>query len=375
MTSNLQLETRQQRLLQELARRTGRPCIDLDESTFELAPLRQLPREFAGHEGLLPLVWNGSHLWIASAHPDEAAEQGLELELATGLEVRVVLALPWQLARAQRQAYDAYERYEQVWRGPQGPRELRLALVPPDGISRPPDAPAPQPPHSAPLPDAARRVAFEDLARKSGERRARRTAAGGKSTLEVIMDDLKLTLAGAQPLAPLPANRRVLLVSANSQLAATVHEVLANRGVDVVRAESVEAAQRFLSGDLGVDVVLVDIRLPSDGAAGLCSWVRGSAEHCSQKILLLGRRFRRPHVAMKARALLGVDDAMSTDSLQTQLNQRVRAMLDGPRRRPTEPKPRPPEQPRIARALLWLRKLMVRCGALRAEQRRGPWGR
>lgn len=92
-----------------LAEQIDIPFFDLEEYFIDPAVVALLPEPLCERYRVIPLMKNGERLIVAMMDPTNAGAIS-EIELVTGLEVKVVVATPTQIHEALDQAFDDIAR-------------------------------------------------------------------------------------------------------------------------------------------------------------------------------------------------------------------------------------------------------------------------
>jgi hypothetical protein len=104
------------RLAGVLAEHHGVPGVDLSRCIVDLSLLDLVPRLVAEHDNILPLSDEGGRLHLAMSSPHDERVLS-EVRFVTGREVSPYVCVLIAAKAAIRQAYDAREQGELVWRG------------------------------------------------------------------------------------------------------------------------------------------------------------------------------------------------------------------------------------------------------------------
>ena len=138
--------------LKALSEQSGVPGIDLNQVCVKLSDLSILPKEVAVRHKLLPVLVREDRIFVAMAAPTEKKVID-ELEFVTGKHLYPYIALAGPLMRVIAAAYEARDRGEPFYVGPQCPPEiLRRAGFnvpieePPPAVAVSPSRPATPPP-------------------------------------------------------------------------------------------------------------------------------------------------------------------------------------------------------------------------------------
>lgn len=113
--------------LRALSEQKGVPGLDLAQIVILLEHLAFVPREVAERGMVLPVLVQDEHIFVAMANPtDQRAID--ELEFVTGRRVRAYVGLVSALLRTVRAAYDARDKGDTYYLGPNVPAEKRREL-------------------------------------------------------------------------------------------------------------------------------------------------------------------------------------------------------------------------------------------------------
>jgi DNA-binding response OmpR family regulator len=114
--------------LKALSEQFGVPGLDLSQIAIDLTHLDLVPREVAEQKHILPVLVQGDQLFVAVGDPEDQRTID-ELEFVTGRKVRPYIALRTTLENTVRRAYDAKNRGERHYFGPNVPEEIRKQVL------------------------------------------------------------------------------------------------------------------------------------------------------------------------------------------------------------------------------------------------------
>ena len=191
--------------LRALSEQHGVPGIDLTQIAILLEHLEHVPRQLAETNRILPVLVRGDRIFLATENPHEKRVVD-ELEFVTGKKVYSYIAVHSTLIRTITAAYDAKERGERHYLGPQVPADtLRQLGLPVPGEEPPPVAPAA--PEPLPVPRAPEPALVLDDTAES----ASRTSEVSTSEFGVIGEEVS-------SVATLPEELRVRAAQAASAM-------------------------------------------------------------------------------------------------------------------------------------------------------------
>lgn len=247
--------------LRNLSRQTGTPAVDLGQVVLPLAVLEHLSEEVARRLRVLPLRVDKTHLFVATASPNDQRALD-ELAFLTGRRVVAYAAPDALVSQAIIEAYAAKRRGELEWRG----RSAQTPLLTPEEA--------------------------DDLL--SGLRAdvpntpvVRQTPPGGHAALREPFSG-EYSYAGSHPLTN-PASRqrrRVLVVDDEPAIRMICRQALAVRGLEIVEAAGGLEALKVVK-EKEPDAVLLDAMLPDVHGFDICKRMKGSKRYSSLPIIMM----------------------------------------------------------------------------------------
>jgi DNA-binding response OmpR family regulator len=305
--------------LRALSEQFGVPAIDLLQITLPLTALDIVPRELAETNRVLPVLVRDDRVFLAMANPLDTKLLD-ELAFRTGRRVYAYVAMTTTLEKTIQAAYQAKDRGERVFVGPNAPAPRRSRPPPPD------DGPQTAAETTA---DQAAEESVGRSARSSvepgspgvllddsaTERAAAATmeeqdfGALGDEVSEVIRltDEQKaIADAAAASVASQPAKKTVLVVDDEDDIRSLVKRVLADKGYNIVEADRGRVALRMIK-DHTPDLILLDAMLPELHGFDLARRIKGSERYGTIPIIMLSAVYRGPQIGEDLKSTYGIE--------------------------------------------------------------------
>lgn len=277
-----------------LAERHGVPGIDLSRSVLDLKNLELVPRAVAEADLILPLSTEGDRIHLAMSEPSHEKTMA-EVRFVTGREVSVYVAVNVSLVRTIREAYDARDRGEPLFRG--GAVEentARLAVARP--ILSPPEA---QPP-----------MGDDDLLVPVAEVEVEISADQGAAKEE--FDDGK---------------KRVLVVDDEPEIRLLVKKTFQGHGYHVETA--VDGADALEKAWAHVpDLILLDAMLPRLHGFEACRRLKADPRTRNVPVIMMTAIYRGWRFAQDVRESYGAEDYVEKPFRLDDLLRRAEEAID-----------------------------------------------
>lgn len=267
-------------LLKALSEQHGLPGIDLDQVVVPLANLKLIPGEIARQHLILPILVKDDRIFLAMADPNDRRVID-EIEFVTGRRVFPYVALHDDLGETIAKAYDASERGEEYYVGPNVPADYLESL----GL----DAPEAR---SEPAPGDGQGVVID------------RPLAGGNLDDDLGLGDGDAELRPSQ--RPKRQNPKVLVVDDEDDIRRLLRRVLSEKGYEVVEASKGVEALSLVREEVP-DVILLDAMLPEVHGFDICRRIKGSKRYGHIPIIMVSAVYRGWRFAEDLRESYGVD--------------------------------------------------------------------
>jgi DNA-binding response OmpR family regulator len=317
--------------LRALSLQRGVPGLDLRQICVHLTELEAIPRTIALAHKLLPVLSRADRLFVAMANPEDRKVLE-ELEFVTGKHIFAYIGLESALLRTIREAYDARDRGESHYVGPDCTSEmLAQAGLDPVAYGRPPCVspdeiePAPRSEHRRP-PAIDARAEGGVAASTRVERVGLRPIVGRDRTAELgeqpppggTRDAPSFALGDVAPQTnPLPTplpppsegtdgRLKVLVVDDEADIRRMIRRVLEDRGFAVVEADRGRLALQLVKLE-SPDLLVLDAMLPEVHGFDIARRVRNSTRYGHIPIVMVSAVYRGWRFAEDARQSYGVD--------------------------------------------------------------------
>lgn len=272
--------------LRNLSRQMGTPAVDLAAVTLPLAVLEHLAEDVARRLRVLPLRVDRTHLFIATASPNDQRSLD-ELAFLTGRRIVAYAAPDALVSRGIIEAYAAKRRGELEWRGARsshvqgqgGAGQGGHAVVDADDLLSGLVAEGPVP---------------------------RRTPPGGVSSLRQPFAG-ELSYAGSHPLTN-PASRsrpRVLVVDDEPAIRMICRQALVQRGLEVIEAAGGLEALKLIK-EKEPDAVLLDAMLPDVHGFDICKRIKESKRYSNLPIVMMTAVYKGWRMAADLKESYGI---------------------------------------------------------------------
>ena len=292
--------------LRALSEQYGVPGIDLAQIAVVLETLEVLPREVAVSHRILPLLVRGERLFLAMADPQEKRVVD-EIEFVTGKKVYPYVAVQTTLIKVIAEAYDAQERGEKHYLGPNVPAETlrQLGLDP----SQPPPTPSRAatqssgpPMESVVVDDAVAEIAEEDVVSTSDFGNLNQDV----SSVSNLPDDLRDRATQATEAMSGGAGKLVLVVDDEEEIRTLLRRLLTQKGYRVLEADRGLLALRLVKEHLP-DLIILDAMLPELHGFDIARRIKGSAKYGHIPVVMVSAVYRGWRIAEDLKENYGVE--------------------------------------------------------------------
>lgn len=324
--------------LRALSEQYGVPGIDLTQIAILLEHLDLVPRELAETNRILPVLVRGDRIFLAAADPHEKRVVD-ELEFVTGKKVYSYIAVHSTLIKAISAAYDAKERGERHYLGPQVPAETLRQLglpLPGEAPTAPTAATAPLPVPRAPEPA----VVFDESAETSEVSTSEFGIIGEEvSSVTGLPDELRTRAAEAANAVGAGPGKLVLVVDDEEEIRTLVKRLLTSKGYRVLEADRGLLALRLVK-DHVPDLIILDAMLPELHGFDIARRIKGSAKYGRIPIIMVSAVYRGWRIAEDLKQNYGVEEYLEKPFRITSLLDAVTRLLpvgDGPTSQSRDP--------------------------------------
>jgi DNA-binding response OmpR family regulator len=319
-------------VLRALSEQYGVPGIDLNQLALSLACLDMVPREVAESSRVLPVLVRDDRLFLAMANPQDKRVID-ELEFVTGRRIYPYVAITTTLEKTIRDAYDAKERGDTQFAGPNAPKAMtQLETATPAQRERDSVAPTAQP------------VVVDQDVRESAAKISLVTDEFGHmgeevSKVAMLTDELR-NAAGIDSRPGTNVNaKRILVVDDEEDIRKLVRRLLIDRGHRVIEADRGLVALRLVKEETP-DLILLDAMLPEVHGFDIARRIKGSAKYGGIPILMMSAVYRGWRIAEDLKTNYGIEDYIEKPFRIADLMEKVNTLLT---RDPAVAPPRDPE--------------------------------
>jgi DNA-binding response OmpR family regulator len=323
-------------VLRALSEQHGVPGIDLTQIAILLEHLDLVPRQLAETTRILPVLVRGDRIFLATADPhDKRAVE--ELEFVTGKKVYAYIAVHATLLKAIAAAYEAKERGERHYLGPNVPAEtLRQLGLPAPGDAPPPSRPAepePLPVPRAPEPALVLDETAESASRTSEVSTSEFGVIGEEvSSVASLPEELRVRAAQATSAVGSGPGKLVLVVDDEEEIRTMVNRLLTTKGYRVLEADRGLLALRLVKDHLP-DLIILDAMLPELHGFDIARRIKGSAKYGRIPIIMVSAVYRGWRIAEDLKQNYGVEEYLEKPFRIQNLLEAVTRLLpasDGP---------------------------------------------
>jgi len=295
--------------LRALSEQFGVPGIDISQLAIDLEHLAYVPRELAESRHMLPVLARKDRLFIAMSDPSDKRIID-ELEFVSGRRVFAYVALRSSLERTIAAAYDAKDRGEAYFAGPNASRdtiartqaEARSSIPAAAGASSAPGAPSSTDLPPLVLPDR----------RETGPREPSPDDAGDAADLSLLIELTPEMLSDeAGPTAPpppstLPRGKTVLVVDDEEDIRRMLRRVLTEKGYRVIEADRGLLALRMVK-DHVPDLIILDAMLPELHGFDIARRIKGSEKYGRIPVIMISAIYRGWRIVEDLKTAYGIE--------------------------------------------------------------------
>lgn len=305
--------------LRALSEQYGVPGIDLLQIAIVVEHLDVVPRDVAESHRVLPVLVRGDRIFLAMHDPRDKRIVD-ELEFVTGKKVYAYVAVTSTLERTIGGAYDAKERGDKHYLGPNVPadtlRHLGLAAPAPGFAGSAPATrgttrPAPQPLDPAPASQRPRAVvmgeAVESVARASQISTSDfGTMDADVSSIQNMPPEIRARASAAADSVASGQGKLVLVVDDEEDIRKLLERLLTQRGHRVITADRGLLALRLVK-DHVPNLIVLDAMLPELHGFDIAKRIKGSAKYGHIPIVMVSAVYRGGRIAEDLKDNYGVD--------------------------------------------------------------------
>ncbi|MDP9037226.1 MAG: response regulator [Myxococcota bacterium] len=343
--------------LRALSEQHGIPGIDLTQIAIVLDHLDVAPREVAERHRILPVLARQDRIFLAMADPHDKRVID-ELEFVTGKKVFPYLAVHSRLLRAIAAAYDAKERGERHYLGPDVPTETlrQLGLDSPArlsvggsqlGANAAPAAPSVRSPEhsrvaSAPAEPPAPAPVIERSFERSSQSSEVSTSEFGLispdlSSVTTLPAELRASATRAADQVEPGDGKLILIVDDEAEIRLLLKRVLVQLGYRVLEADRGILALRLVK-DHVPDLIILDAMLPELHGFDIARRIKGSAKYGTIPIIMVSAVYRGWRIAADLKQNYGIEEHIEKPFRMADVTEAVQRLLSArgaPRGPPT----------------------------------------
>jgi len=311
-------------LLRALSEQHGVAAIDLRKAAIMTEALEEVPRDIAEQHGLLPLLNDETRMFLAMRDPRNRRVIE-EIEFATGKQIAAYVALQVSLDEAITSAYDAADRGDSCYLGPDAPRRSEPGanagmLNAPAGGSAPAVI---APPSSGARQDGHDELSHPDVTPTK--------AKSGTDDTSRTDGEVQASVSEA-PVIP----ARILVVDEAAEVRELIARVLRDRGHEVLESDRGRDALQQVR-DHGPDLLILEARLPEIHGFDVCRRIRGSRRYGHTPIVMISEVYRGWRFAEDVKRSYGVQSFLEKPLRVAALLSVVASLLKGPSRHGSSP--------------------------------------
>jgi DNA-binding response OmpR family regulator len=310
---------RETQALKALSEQSGCPGIDLNQVVIRLDDLQLVPREMAERHCFVPVLVKGNRMFVAMSDPTDRNVLN-QLEMVTGKRAFPYIALKATLRRVITGAYEARERQEKHFIGPNCSEETLRKM----GVSRPQRSPEPML-RPRGLIDETPSAQFEKRLRPSNPKIPiietpvvvdDHMAAASSTDDDVVFDEpsfpnLEVPQNRKPPLPPPKRTDKqgvpsLLVVDNDEESRGLVAAVFRERGYLVHETDRGDIALQIVR-EQPPDVIILEATLPHVHGFQVARELKGSERYRSIRIIMVSALYRGWRFAEDLKANYGVD--------------------------------------------------------------------
>ncbi len=305
----------QEDALRALSEQYGVPGIDLSQVAILLEHLDVMPRELAELQAMLPVLVRGERLFLAMSNPTDRKVID-ELEFVSGKKVYAYVALSTPLQRTIGAAYDAKDRGERYYLGPNVPAQTLARL----GLAAPAAAPAPATPAPAPaaadpepeyleLTDAepeSPAVVLDDDMLRVGAAAEMSTSDFGDLNPEISSVGKPPSLLEEEAPTLNRHGKMILVVDDEADIRNMLRRMLTEKGYRVVEADRGLLALQMVKQH-NPDVIILDAMLPELHGFDIARRIKGSDKYGKIPIIMISAVYRGWRIAEDLKSSYGIE--------------------------------------------------------------------
>ncbi|MDP9149444.1 MAG: response regulator [Myxococcota bacterium] len=336
--------------LRALSEQHGVPGIDLAQIAIVLDHLDVVPREVAETHRILPVLARPDRIFLAMADPRDRHVID-ELEFVTGKKVFPYLALHTRLLRATAAAYDAKDRGERHYLGPNVPAETLRQLglvsqassattvasppaanaataVPPSLHPRPSSIASQRPPAvEPPAPPPVIEQAFERSSRSSEVSTSEFGLVDPDlSSVTMLPAELQASASHAANEIEAGEGKLILIVDDEAEIRVLLKRVLVQLGYRVLEADRGILALRLVK-DHVPDLIILDAMLPELHGFDIARRIKGSAKYGRIPIIMVSAVYRGWRIAADLKQNYGVEEYIEKPFRMADVTDAVQRLL------------------------------------------------
>lgn len=302
---------REEDALRALSEQFGVPGINLSQVAILLEHLNVMPREMAESHMMLPVLLRGDRLFIAMADPRDKRVID-ELEFVSGKKVYAYVALSTPLTRTIASAYDAKDRGEQYYLGPNVPKETLARLGLSTQTPAHPSIKAPQESPTLARPNTmGSALVVDDEMKKLGADAELSTVDFGNVSADISQVADSEALQGA-PSVTTPSGgvkegtRTILIVDDEEDIRKMLRRIFVSQGHNVVEADRGLLALRMVKEHVP-DLILLDAMLPELHGFDIARRIKGSEKYGKIPIIMMSAVYRGWRIAEDLKQAYGIE--------------------------------------------------------------------
>jgi DNA-binding response OmpR family regulator len=297
--------------LRALSEQFGTPGIDLTQVAILLEHLDVVPREVALAQRILPVLLRDDRIFLAMANPMDTRTID-ELEFVTGRKVYPYIAISYTLEKTSRAAYDAKDRGEIYFLGPDVPEDTLRQLGLDPSAKAPNTPPPPRSPTSVPPPPPEGTALVREAAveRAADESELMDDDFGHLtheiSTISALPEEWRAASSSASEPAG-GSGKLILVVDDEEDIRKLLRRLLVDRGHRVLEADRGLLALRLVKEQVP-DLIVLDAMLPELHGFDIARRIKGSDKYGKIPIVMISAVYRGWRIAEDLKANYGIEE-------------------------------------------------------------------